>query len=89
MSRVAAAKHDEYAQGRRELILDAALQVFANASFADAKMDGVAAIAGLSKGALYLYFPTKEALLRITAGAARHGGLDSRATAICRDSFFD
>jgi AcrR family transcriptional regulator len=64
MSRVAAAKHDEYAQGRRELILDAALQVFANASFADAKMDGVAAIAGLSKGALYLYFPTKEALLQ-------------------------
>jgi AcrR family transcriptional regulator len=64
MSRVAAAKHEEYAQGRREQILDAALQVFASASFADAKMDDVAAIAGLSKGALYLYFPTKEALLQ-------------------------
>ena len=64
MSRVAAAKHDEYAQGRRDLILDAALQVFANATFADAKMDDVAAVAGLSKGALYLYFPTKEALLQ-------------------------
>jgi AcrR family transcriptional regulator len=64
MPRVAAAKHEEYAQGRRDLILDAALQVFANASFADAKMDDVAAIAGLSKGALYLYFPTKEALLQ-------------------------
>jgi AcrR family transcriptional regulator len=64
VSRVAAAKHEEYAQGRRELILEAAMQVFSNASFADAKMDDVAAVAGLSKGALYLYFPTKEALLQ-------------------------
>ncbi|HTT75571.1 MAG TPA: TetR/AcrR family transcriptional regulator [Candidatus Binataceae bacterium] len=64
MSRVAAAKHQQYAEERRELILDAALQVFANATFADAKMDDVAAAAGLSKGALYLYFPTKEALLQ-------------------------
>jgi AcrR family transcriptional regulator len=64
VSRVAAAKHEEYAQARRDLILDAALQVFANASFAEAKMDDVAAAAGLSKGALYLYFPTKEALLQ-------------------------
>jgi AcrR family transcriptional regulator len=64
VSRVTASKHEEYAQARRDLILDAALQVFANASFTEAKMDDVAAVAGLSKGALYLYFPTKEALLQ-------------------------
>jgi AcrR family transcriptional regulator len=62
--RVAAAKHEEYAQARRELILDAALQVFSNSTFAEAKMDDVATAAGLSKGTLYLYFSTKEALLQ-------------------------
>jgi TetR/AcrR family transcriptional regulator len=64
VARVAAAKQEEYAQARRKLILDAALRVFANKSFGEAKMDDVAAAAGLSKGALYLYFPTKEELLR-------------------------
>jgi AcrR family transcriptional regulator len=64
MSRVTAAKHEEYAEGRRALILDAALQVFAHSGFAEAKMEQVAKAANLSKAALYLYFPSKEALLR-------------------------
>jgi AcrR family transcriptional regulator len=64
MGRVAAAKHDEYAHARREIILKAALRVFAQAGFAEAKMDQVAAVAELSKATLYLYFPSKEALLQ-------------------------
>jgi AcrR family transcriptional regulator len=64
VGRVAAARHEEYAQERRDTILNAALRVFAQTGFAEAKMEEVAAAANLSKAALYLYFPSKEALLR-------------------------
>ena len=45
-------------------IIDAALAVFAERGFAGAKLDDIAARAGVSKGALYLYFETKEDLFR-------------------------
>ncbi|MDB5451020.1 MAG: transcriptional regulator, TetR family [Phenylobacterium sp.] len=45
-------------------IIDAALAVFAEKGFAAAKLDEIAARAGVSKGALYLYFATKEDLFR-------------------------
>ncbi len=64
MARVSAAKHDEFAQARRDTILNAALRVFAQEGFAEAKMDQVAAAADLSKAALYLYFPSKDSLLQ-------------------------
>lgn len=64
MARVAAAKHEEYAQARRHTILNAALRVFSQTGFAEAKMDQVAAAADLSKAALYLYFPSKDSLLQ-------------------------
>jgi AcrR family transcriptional regulator len=64
VARVAAAKHEEYAQARRDMILNAALRVFSQTGFAEAKMDQVAAAADLSKAALYLYFPSKDALLQ-------------------------
>lgn len=43
-------------------ILSAALDVFAEQGFAAARMEEVARRAGVSKGAVYLYFPTKAAL---------------------------
>lgn len=43
-------------------IVQAALAVFAEKGFASAKLDDIAARAGVSKGALYLYFATKEEL---------------------------
>lgn len=49
-------------EARPDEILDAALAVFTEKGFAAARMDEVAGRAGLSKGALYLYFPSKEAL---------------------------
>ena len=64
MSRVTAAKHEEYAQARRDAILNAALRIFSQEGFAEAKMDQVAAAADLSKAALYLYFPSKDSLLQ-------------------------
>src|SRR3954471_4486804 len=45
-------------------IVDAALHVFAEKGFAAAKLDEIARRAGVSKGALYLYFETKEELFR-------------------------
>ena len=45
-------------------IVEAAFAVFAEKGFAAARLDDIAARAGVSKGALYLYFETKEALFR-------------------------
>ena len=45
-------------------ILEAAMAVFAERGFAAARLDEIAARAGVSKGALYLYFETKEELFR-------------------------
>lgn len=48
---------------RPDEILDAALRLFTERGFAATKVEDVAAAAGLSKGAVYLYFSSKEALL--------------------------
>ena len=45
-------------------IVQAALAVFAERGFAAAKLDEIAARAGVSKGAVYLYFETKEDVFR-------------------------
>lgn len=51
-------------EARPAEILTAALDVFAERGFAAAKLDEVAARAGVSKGTLYLYFASKEELFR-------------------------
>ena len=45
-------------------IIAAALVVFSEKGFAAARLDDIAARAGVSKGALYLYFETKQDLFR-------------------------
>jgi AcrR family transcriptional regulator len=64
MPRVAAAKHEEYAEARRDQILEAALHIFARKGFAESTVDEIAVQAGLAKATLYLYFPSKEMLLQ-------------------------
>jgi AcrR family transcriptional regulator len=49
---------------RPEEILEAALRVFADRGLAGARMDDIAAEAGISKGTLYLYFSGKDELFR-------------------------
>jgi AcrR family transcriptional regulator len=51
-------------EARPSEILAAALEVFAQKGFAGARLEHIAARAGVSKGALYLYFETKEDLFR-------------------------
>jgi AcrR family transcriptional regulator len=50
------------AAARREAILDAALDEFSARGFAAARLDDMAARAGVAKGTIYLYFADKEAL---------------------------
>lgn len=47
---------------RKQAILNAALSVFAERGFEAARLDDVAAKAGVAKGTLYLYFDDKEKL---------------------------
>jgi AcrR family transcriptional regulator len=47
---------------RRQAILDAALTVFAEHGYEAARLDDMAARAGVAKGTLYLYFKDKQAL---------------------------
>jgi AcrR family transcriptional regulator len=49
---------------RPQEILDAALEVFAERGFAAARLDDVAARAGVTKGTVYLYFDSKEELFK-------------------------
>ncbi len=49
---------------RPQQILDAALSVFAEHGIDGAKLEEIAARAGVSKGTIYLYFPSKEELFR-------------------------
>lgn len=48
---------------RPDEILDAALALFLDNGFGKTRMDDIAAEAGVSKGAVYVYFPSKDALI--------------------------
>ncbi len=71
LSKFIAAKSDD-AQGKRERrkearpgeLLDAALDLFVEKGFAATRAEEVAARAGVSKGTLFLYFPSKEELFK-------------------------
>ena len=51
-------------------IISAAMAVFAERGFAAARLEEIAKRAGVSKGALYLYFETKEQLFRAVVDQA-------------------
>jgi len=54
---------EDRADARMASLLDAALRVFARRGYRAARIDDVADEAGVTKGAIYHYFDTKEALL--------------------------
>ncbi|MGK0267340.1 MAG: AcrR family transcriptional regulator [Maricaulis sp.] len=58
-----APSHRRRPQARPEEILEAALAVFGEQGFAAARVEDIAKRAGISKGAVYLYFASKEAML--------------------------
>lgn len=58
------------ADERPQELLDAALEVFVERGFAAARLDEVARRAGVSKGTVYLYFSSKEDLLKALVESA-------------------
>lgn len=53
----------DVSEERKQQILAAAIAVFARLGFRATRMDDVASQAGLSKGALYLYYKSKDAII--------------------------
>lgn len=76
---------------RPDEIVAAAFQVFAEKGFAAARLDDIAAQAGVSKGAIYLYFATKEDIFRavVEQAVAPNLGRVQGAIAAHPDSFPD
>lgn len=48
---------------KKQIIMDAALEVFAHKSYHGASISQIAKVAGVSKGLMYNYFKNKEALI--------------------------
>lgn len=61
---VSAAKHVRRKEARPGELVDAALELFVEKGFAATRAEEVAARAGVSKGTLFLYFQSKEELLK-------------------------
>ncbi len=95
----AAPAHRRRKQARPQELLDAALALFVQKGFAATRAEEVAAAAGVSKGTLYLYFPSKQELLkaviahhlseRIASGAAEAAVHTGSATALLRGMLID
>jgi len=86
-------------EARPQELLDAALTLFVEKGFAATRAEEVAQKAGVSKGTLYLYYPSKEELLkaviahflssRIAEGQAQAQRLTGSATVVLRDMLID
>ncbi len=61
--REAAAPRPDHKQEQRKRILDAAMVCFGRDGFHGASMQKICAEAGMSPGALYRYFPSKESII--------------------------
>jgi len=53
----------DVSEERKNQILEAAITVFARLGFQQTRMDDIAQEVGLSKGALYLYYKSKDAII--------------------------
>lgn len=93
------ASHQRRKAKRPSELLDAALQLFVEKGFAATKTEDIARLAGVSKGTLYLYYTSKEDLLRevisqrvstrIAEGLARVAAHQGSATELMRTLLVD
>jgi AcrR family transcriptional regulator len=75
---------------RRSAILQAARAVFARQGYSDTVVDDIATQAGIGKGTIYLYFPSKEQIyLAALLEEARQLDADSRAAMSAAASWRD
>ncbi|MGH2517689.1 MAG: TetR/AcrR family transcriptional regulator [Ktedonobacterales bacterium] len=54
---------EDLSEERQQQILEAAIRVFAEHGFSDARMEDIAKESGMSKGAVYLYYKSKDAII--------------------------
>jgi AcrR family transcriptional regulator len=73
-------------EARPDEIIEAARAVFVERGFAAAKVDEIARRAGASKGTVYLYFPTKEALFEAVMRVNVLSVIEAAASAANADS---
>lgn len=71
---LSAAKRTRRKEARPGELLDAALTLFVDKGYAATRVEEVASRAGVSKGTLFRYFPSKEALFKavVRENASRH-----------------
>ena len=91
--------HRRRKEARPQELLAAALALFVEKGFAATRAEEVALRAGVSKGTLYLYYPSKEELLkavishnlsaRIAEGSLRAAGHEGSAGALLRGILAD
>lgn len=63
MPKVAASERDAFYENRRAELAEVALRLWAERGFEATSVAAIAEAAGVSKGSVYLYFPSKQALL--------------------------
>ncbi len=64
MAKIPAERREAHDESRRTQIAEAALRVWLRDGYHAAPVEAIAREAGLGKGTIYLYFPTKEAVLQ-------------------------
>lgn len=93
-----APKFRRRAEARPDEVLDAALTLFSKKGYAPTSVAEIARAAGISKGAVYLYFPSKQAILEglvkravspisaqaLEQAALAHGNLRTALPAVMR-----
>ncbi len=70
------AKRQRRKDARPGELLDAALEIFVEKGFAATRVEDVARQAGVSKGTVFLYFPSKEELFKAVVRENIAGGLN-------------
>lgn len=80
-ARKAPARSENERQAKLQAILEAALDVFLEKGFAEARLEDVAARAGVAKGTIYLYVRSKQALFE----ALVHSGIGGPIEAVERN----
>jgi TetR/AcrR family fatty acid metabolism transcriptional regulator len=75
----------DVSEERRAQIIESAIKVFARQGFSNARMDDVAAESGLSKGLLYWYFKSKDAIVVAIADVLFGGELRKMQNLPCED----
>ena len=78
-------KFQRRADARPDEVLDAALDLFIAKGFTAARVQDIAEKAGLSKGTVYLYFPSKEAILEALVKRAIVPLVQSAAVAAAKE----